>query len=352
MTDTRIDFAVVGSTTLARLVAGLLANVHGRSVIFAGESQSGYRLPRCADLSIAPITRPETWALLQTTAPETSKLIAKIGGRRALSRVDPVLFAESAAGKEALSHIRHMALPYRLAAEPVPPNTIGDGRDGLLFRDALVLHRAVLEPRLDTWLTQNNVRRMAESESLIVLHDGSARLKTNDSTLEIGQTILADDAAIIEHLPHDQWPANLLRKTGSTITTEPTKPIAAAVMHHLDDGLTLTQQRQRGITAIGHGALDPFSAALEVLLGHGRAFRQAGQSSYDIVTTSDGAPAVGRVQGIGADVLAGFGPTGAFLAPAIARWLSGRPTRGETQWFGDRLVDRAQSAVAEWGARS
>ena len=71
MTEAHADFVVVGSTPLARLVAGLLASVHGKTVVFSGESQSGYRLPRGLDLSVAPITRPETWALLKAVLPES-----------------------------------------------------------------------------------------------------------------------------------------------------------------------------------------------------------------------------------------------------------------------------------------
>lgn len=352
MTVARPDFVVVGSTPAARLIAGLLASVHGKGVVFSGESQSGYRLPRGVDLSVAPLTRPQTWALLKAGLPETVKLISRIGGRRAWSRVDPILFSEAAMGREALAHIRHMALAFGHAAERVPAAAIGPGREGLLLRDAVLLHRPTLELALDTWLDQHGVRRQRDDEVLTVRADGSAELVSGDDRLDIAQAVLADDPAIIAHTPHGQWPALLLRRVASTILTEPTRPIAAPVMHRLDSGLTLVQQQAgRGIVAMGPGAIDPFAAALGVLLDKERQFRQAGQSSYETLLATDAAPVVGRLRGTGPDVLAGLGPSGAFLAPAIARWLCGKATAAENTWLGARLVDRTAepSPVAEFG---
>ena len=353
MTEARADFVIVGSTPLARLIAGLLASVHGRSVVFSGDSQSGYRLPRGVDLSVAPITRPESWALLKSCLPETLKLITRIGGRRAWSRVDPILFSEAAPGMEALAHIRHMALAFGHAAERVPAAAIGSGRDGLLLRDAVLLHRPTLEIALDKWLDRNGVRRQRDDEVLTVRTDGSAELARGDDRLEIAQSVLADDPAITAHVSAAQWPALLVRRVASTILTEPTRPIAAPVMHQLDTGLTLVQQQSgRGIVAMGPGAIDPFADALGVLLDREHQFRQAGQSSYDILLAADAAPAVGRLRGSGPDVLVGLGPGGAFLAPAIARWLCGKAAPVEDNWMSARLVDRkpAPSPVAEFGA--
>lgn len=351
MSQNQADFAIVGSTPLARLVAGLLASTHGRSVVFYGESQSGYRLPRAIDLSVAPITRPESWALLKAGLPEALKLLSRIGGRGAWSRVDPIFFGENAAAREALAHMRHMALAFGHAAELVPASAIGAGRDGLLLRDAVLLHRPTLEAGLDRWMDAMNIRRLQEGDTLTLNIDGSAELTARDTRIEIGQTVLADDAAIIRHVPPAQWPPLLARQVTSTIATEPTRPITAPVIHRLDSGLTLVQQAGRGIAAIGPGAIDPFAAALGVLLGRERDFRQAGQSSYDCVVTSDGAPAVGRLGGGGPDILVGLGPTGAFLAPAIARWLCGIADPLENAWLSARLVDRKPGSadVAEFG---
>jgi hypothetical protein len=340
MTESRADFAILGATTQARLVAGLLASVHGKSVVFRGESQAGYRLSRGIDLSVAPITRPETWALLKAGVPETVKLIGRIG-KHAWTRLDPVFFADAASGREALSHVRHMASAFGLAAERAPASLLGSGRDGLMLRDAVLLRGPLLEPALDRWLDQHNVLRLPGDAVVTIREDGSAECVTGDDRIEIGQTVLADDPAILSHLATINWPALLRRQVASTILTEPTEPIAAPIMHQLDNGLVLTQHGDRGIVAFGPGNVGAFAAALGTLLGSQRAIRQAGQSSYTRIVTLDGAPAVGRMKGTGPDVLAGFGAVGAFLAPAIARWLCGVATPGESAWLSARLVDRS-----------
>src|SRR5690606_20547792 len=191
------------------------------------------------------------------------------------------------------------------------------GRDGLLLRDAVLLHRPVLEAGLDRWLDRHGVRRLRDGDALAMRADGSAELVAGDEHVEIGQTVLADDAAILAHVPAALWPPLLARRVTSTNATEPTRPPAGPLPHRLDTDLTMLQQAERGIAAIGPGAIDPFAAALGVLLGREREFRQAGQSSYESVITADGAPAVGRLRGQGPDVLAGLGPAAAFLAPAI-----------------------------------
>lgn len=351
MSSTRVDFAVIGATPLARLVAGLLASRHGKSVLYQGESQSGYRLPRGIDLSFAPVTRPETWALLQTAIPEAARLISKIAGRSSFSRADPVFWAQSRQGMDSVDHLRHMAQAFKFSAERVPAGLLGAGRKGVMLRDAFLLHRASLEPGLDRWLGKAGVLRLATGTPLLLRADGSAEADAGEQRIEIGQTVLADDAAILAHLSRDSWPAILYDHVASTILTEPGKPLATGLMHQIDSGIVLMQHTNGSIAAMGPGPIEQFSAAVQNLLGPERSLRQVGQSSYNRLVTPDGAPAAGRAGGSGPDVLAGFGTLGAFLAPAIARWLAGAASDAENRWFGARLVDRdpAPSAVSDIG---
>lgn len=351
MSVTRIDFAVMGASPQARLIAGLLASRHKKSVLYQGESQSGYRLPRGVDLSVAPITRPETWALLQPLTLEARKLIAKIGGRNCISRIDPFFFAHTQAGSDAIGHLRHMAQAFKIPVERGRGQLPGSGKQGVLFRDALLLHRASLEPVLDQWLLAAGVHRVQMDTALTLRPDGSAEVLVGSQHFEIGQTILADDAAIVANLSAEQWPASIQRRTASTLLTEPTRQLAAALMYQLDSGIVLTQYARGGIAALGPGSIEEVGKAVRVLLGGDPGGQQAGQSSYERVTTTDGAPVVGRVGGTGPDIVAGFGTTGAFFAPALARWLAGDASEAENNWFAARLVDRdpAVSIVSDWG---
>ncbi|UXN73439.1 hypothetical protein N8D56_21620 [Devosia sp. A8/3-2] len=295
MSQAPADFAILGTTPKARLIAGLLAGTHGKSVVFVGESQSGFRLPRDIDLSIAPLTRPDSWALLRAAQPMVQKLIARIGGRTSWSRLDPVLFADSVEGQQALAHIRHMAQGFGLAVEKLRPNAPAKGREAVVFRDATMIHRAVAEPALDRWMIQQGVRVLDPRSDIAVHADGSGEIGIGETGIPVAQCVLADDAAILRHLPAENWPALLLRRHGTTILTEPTGRIVAPVMLEIDSGLTLLQRPKGGIAAFGPGPMDNVLGEVSALLG-GRVHR-AGQSQYDSVATSDGSPRCGPDRG-------------------------------------------------------
>jgi hypothetical protein len=343
MSDTGFDFAVFGSTPLAQLLAGLLASAQGRKVLLVGESQAGYRLVRGIDLSVAPVTRPETWAMLIHGAPETARLVSRIGGRAALTRVDPIFFAQSPEHGEALSHVRHMAAGFGLAAEPVAPSLLGAGRSGVVLRDAIRINRPILEAGMDGWLDRSGVSRVV-AQRVEVAADGQVHIVAAGSAVQARQSVLCDDEAIMAWLPLRQWPQLLWRSVSTSILTAPTQPLPASIMLDFDSGTCLIQQAEGGVAACGPGDMAELAAHLHVLLGESRQVEQAGQTSFQSLATRDGAPAFGRVGGVGADVVAGLSCYGAFLAPALARWLSGTASAEEAAWFGARLVNRGPKA--------
>lgn len=343
MIEHSADHVIIGSSLLARLLAGLLAATHGQRVIFVGQSQSGYRLPRGLDISIGAFTRPESWALLRDGLPELNRLLGRIGGRSAWQHIDPILFAGNADCVEALSHIRHMATAFDMNVEPAPTASVGNDRSGIMMRDAVYLQQTVLEPILDRWLAQSGVRHLAP-QRVTVDADGSTRLQVDGADVLARHAILADSEAITTHLPLRQWPTLFRRMETSTILTRPTRPLAAPVMIDADTGAVLHQLTEGGIVGIGRGDLAHFSALLQALLGGERLVEQVGQTAYQRLWTLDGAPAVGRVADSGADIICALEPYGAFLAPALARWIAGVASAAESNWFGNRLVTRGTGA--------
>ena len=346
----RFDFLVIGSTPAARLVAGLLASTHGKKVAWKGESQSGYRLQRGIDLSIAPVTRPETWSLVRTCLPEVTRLVSRIAGRRAWSSVDPVLLARSAGSKEALAHLRHMATGFGHEAERLPSRLLGPDADVLVVRDAALLDRGVLEPPFDLWLERHKVYRVPPETVIDLGEDGSAGLNGPDHAHFASQTILADDEAVLHHLPPATWPNLLLRQAHSTVLMHSAHALMAPVMLELGTGLQLTQQGN-GIRVHGPGTIDMVAGLLGGLMSSRSTLCQAGQSHYHSLASADGAPLAGAIGGSGPIVLSGFGSLAAFLAPSIARWLAKAASNAEGAWFSQRSPDRTASGsmVADWG---
>jgi hypothetical protein len=83
------DFAILGASPFALLLAGLLRSAHGKSVVVVADPWSDYRLARGFELSVMPATRPETWALLKRGATETTRLLGTVG-KNLYERVDPL----------------------------------------------------------------------------------------------------------------------------------------------------------------------------------------------------------------------------------------------------------------------
>lgn len=349
MSDAEFDFAIFGSTAMAQLLAGLLGGEHGRKVLLVGQNRASYRLPRGVDLSVAPVTRPQSWSILNALTSETARRATRIAGRNAISRLDPIFFAEDSRAIEALSHMRHMAGGFGIAAEPVGQSILGGNRTGVVLRDALRLNRPQLETGLERWLAACSVERPSPL-SVAVESDGAVNIGTRNGMISARQAVLADDEAIMSWLPLRQWPTLFRRTHHTSILTTPTRPLAAAIMLELDTGLILSQQAEGGVAAFGPGDMAAFSEHLQGLLGQNRQLEQAGQTRYSALATADGAPAFGRVAGLGADIVANTGCYGAFIAPALARWLADRASNDEAAWFEQHLVNRTseQNSVEEF----
>ena len=351
MSEAPADFAVVGSTPLARLVAGLLASAHGKRVVWVGDSHAAFRLPRGIDLSVGPMTRPETWALLAQAVPETVKLLARAGGKASTMRLDPIFFADTPMGQQALAFVRSSAEGFNADIERLPSGHLGKGRDGIVLRDALYLQRDRLEPVLDRWLDSIGVTRLPLAQmQLTIAANGSASIELDGKITEATCAILADDEAILAHLPASAISSLFERQPMTTILTEPTFPLAARVMLQIDADLSFVQGGHGGVIAIGAGGHDACVSHIGVLLGANRQLRQAGGNNHESLRSHDGAAVVGSIEGTGPELLAGLGATGAFLAPALARWFVGAATPDELAYFAARIPGRpmAHSTVADY----
>lgn len=316
------EFAVIGSSPLALLLAGLLANRHGRSVCLVAESHAAYRLPRGFDLSVAPVARPETWSLLRATVPETLKLIGKVVGKAAYERVDPVFVGETPWGRDALGHVRHVALGFGQAVEPLPETPfLPAGAAASRFRDAYFLHRPLLEGGLAPWLKASGVRLLPPDAA-------AAEFK-----------VLADDAAALAHGSRLLHPSPV-----TSLLTEPVAPLPSPLMAFLDRNTTLRQGAGRGVAALVHGSGDGATGQLGAILG-GKA-RSAGEAGLVTATTADGGPMVGLSEP-GVFSIAALGLSGAFLAPAIARFLAGAASAREADWIEARSPLADRSLVSE-----
>lgn len=351
MAEPAFDFAVFGSTPLAGLVAGLLAAEHHKRVCLVGEPWSPFRLPRSYDLSVAPATRPETWALLNTLSVETMKLLATLG-KGLVERLDPLAVAETAASMNALLHMRHMAAGYGYAVERVPDAALASTGLVLRLRDVAMLVDGQAGPAIGAWLDRLGVRRLApQATGATLRRDGTARLTDGDTILDAGQVVLADDSAILSHLDPDERDRALHQRRVTAVLSEPAKPLAAPLMSFIDRDVVLVQRSKGGgILALAGGPEDDAMARIGACIASPKPLKRVGQTSFRTLVTTDGAPLVGPAKGLRAVVIAGFGATGAFFAPALARHLVGAASETEKAYLAAREPSRgnARQLVADY----
>ena len=335
------EYAVVGSSPLASLLAGLLAGVHGRRVCLVGEKWSSYRLPRRFELSVMAATRPETWLMLRNSGAETLKLLGTIG-RGLYERVDPLFVADRPATADYLGHMRWMAFGSGFAAERAADPAI-PGRAAICrVRDGVMLSPGKVEAALDDWLGGLDVTRLEADTPVVWRREGGAMLGPAKYGVSAAAVILADDAAIVERLrPTDRH--RLLEVVPTTgVLGEVNKLLPATLAIWLDRDVALCQRAAQGpVTAIASGDSDSAHARIGSALGAERRMKRGGEAQFTRVEVADGAPLLGRMGPGKATVLAGLGMSGAFLAPALARWICGVAEGGEADYFAAREISRA-----------
>ncbi|WP_172122776.1 MULTISPECIES: hypothetical protein [unclassified Devosia] len=352
MIATQFDIAVVGSTPLAMLLAGLLAGQHRRRVIQVGERQSGLRLPRGFDLSAGALTRPETWALLDQTVPETLRTISKAAGRESWSRANPLFISEEPEGVAALDHIRHIAQGFGHEVEPVPLSSLRGSQQGWILRDVALLHRPALQPGLASWGAAQGVTYLEASLAHISVDgDGGGTLWSEEWQARANHLVLADDEAILGNVPPAELATFAALRPRATLLLRALPQLAAPLVLQLDRDMVVVQTAGGGVSGVGDGGVDELAPSLRQVTGPQSGWVQVGQARYHAVAGPDSAPLVGRISQTGPTILAGLGTAGAFLAPAFARWLAGVARPQEASWIEARTPARStqSSVVTEFG---
>ncbi|MDB5540985.1 MAG: hypothetical protein JWQ89_2712 [Devosia sp.] len=335
MADGSYDHLIVGSTPLAGLLAGLLAIEHNKRVCLVGEPFSPFRLQRSIDLSIAPVTRPETLILLRRVAAETTRLVNG-WGKGLVSRVDPLFVAETPQSIAALGHFRHLAVALGYAVETVVDRALAAGLI-VRVRDIQMLGHGRVEPALETWLTRHEVRQLDHAETALAIRkDGTARLTNGDRSIEAGHVILAGDDAILAHLAPDALDRSLETVPGSALLLEAARPLPAPCVSFLDRGIVLAQDGKVGVSALVTGDPATARARLGSATAKSAPLRLAGETVTGTLRTTDGAPFIGLARGLKTTIIAGLGPAAAFLAPALARHIAGVSPPDEAAWFAAR----------------
>lgn len=324
----RYDFAIFGASPLAALLCGVLAHVHGKRVLQVADPVPRQRLPRGVDFALPLATRPASWRLVRVAARETAHLLAGIEGQDRLDHVDVRLVTDLPDTTAALSHLTHVAAGFGFAS-----------RDGIF--------RRITRFAGGVDLTNSTVQTAETARVTLIASASDPELSIDGEPMQVGQCVLADDAAILERLPESERPAQLVVQPAMTTLTAAAKRLPSRIARYLDRGVTLVQNEDRSVLALVTDEADADARLASCLVGALPLQRRA-TTHYRRIVTSDGAPLIGRPERSNLVILAGLGSVAAFLAPVVARWLAGDPTEDEREWFAAHAPSASnRAAVAD-----
>lgn len=339
------DHLVIGSNPLAALLAALLATEHGRRVALVTDPYSPFAMRRSFDLSMAPLTRPETLLLLRRCGAETLVLLGR-AGRSLVDRVDPLFIAETPTSQAALGHFRHLARLLDIAAETVADRAAASGTATCRIRGVNLIAPERFGPAMESFLDRHGVRRLDRlSTTLTLRKDGSCTIGTDGRPVEAAATVLADDAAILALLPPEARDRSLVPAAAVAMLAQPARPATLPPTVLLDRGVMVGREPSGAIAAVLEGDPATASARLAASVPRMLPLRRAGEAPLARLLTQDAAPFVGPGRGHKAMLVAGLGMTGAFLAPAIARLLVGNAPADEAAWFAPRGPGRGNQRL-------
>ena len=311
------DFAIHGSGLVSALLAGVLARDHGKSIVRIGRRPSAQRLLRHLDLALPLSARPETWGMARRAEAETRALLAAIGTPEGWSEIEVGLVADTAATASALDHAMHLAHGFG--------HQIGRLPNGWALRRVALLHPEFLGDALAKWLADVGV------------------VSQDEGPAEAGQTVLTDDGAILEHFAEETRPPALAAEAMTATLVVAPRSLPVPLQHFPDRGVTLLRRPGNAMLALVRGEND-VDARLASTLSGPFPMKRLATTHYRRIAT-DGAPIIGRIDQT--FVVAGLGEPGAFLAPALARFLAGKSEDDERAWFATHDPARPRDAIAD-----
>jgi hypothetical protein len=327
---------VLGASPFALLLAGSLASQHKLRVALIGERFSPLRLPPGLGLTVGPITRPESWALLRRLESETLSLLSVAGAASSVTR-QPVTFrADLPQTASALDHVRHMAMGHGIKIEPLVAG------NGLVIRDAGVISEAALRPAIDNWLAAIGVARLEASEvTLAIPKRGDATVSAGPRSIPARQIILADDTALLTHLTSAQIPSPLETVEAMIVLTNPARSLPSGPIF-FPDRQAIVSSRGKGLLVHLLGATAADARLASALEGELPLVRLATRRLRRL-ESKDGAPLIGWLKEPKVFIAAGMGPVAPFLAPLVARAIANATLPEEKAWLAAR--DPAHAAA-------
>ncbi|VAW22284.1 hypothetical protein MNBD_ALPHA11-2034 [hydrothermal vent metagenome] len=352
-----LEIGIVGTSLQAALLCGLLAKNHKKKVCLFIESSVLVRLCRQTCLSFNISIRPQTWKLNESNLSEASAIIAKIGGKNALTRVSPLILCKGKSGGRAMAHMYHLlrSNDYEIErlSEQKYPLTSGAYR----IRGAKTVHSQIMWPQLFKWLKELGVTIADPGEfTFSFRRDGSVAaksskgLKSDLKVIEMDRFILADEASILTHGRNEDVNRLFMPIQTSSIVTAPSGQNKEKFILSPEYNFCATSNPDGGFKVLADAPINKFGALLADLVDPNPEFYLQGKAVFNTLKSRDGAPIVGSVTPSSPWLLGGLGNYAMFLTPAIARYICDVATDSELEYFTAHTAskNRKPHAIADY----
>lgn len=339
MNEEGFDYAIAGDTTFAALLGLFLAKAHGARVCLIGPMPAPLQLLREVALSLGPYTRPETLEVLGKGVDEVRALI---GGRGepVLERRNVLFTALSPEGQDAAGHVRHMLASTGAITASQPA---GDGPAGFIVEGVWHVRPRVFFAGLAARLTAAGIVHHPDACDLQVGHD-CVRLMAGHSFVSAKKLIVTGPGQSVA------LPEGVVVQSRTAFLTNPVPRAAGRLVIDIaTGGHVLAHADGRLEAAVPTGEAGESRDALGRLLPPTTQARVVASTRFPVLLSRDGAPLLGHIPHKAAMLAIGFGVSGGFFAPALARHLSLAATPGESAYFAARMANADRAEIADVG---
>lgn len=338
MNEESYDFAIAGDTVHSALLALFLCRGRAVRVCVVGPLPAPLQLLRGLTLSPGPHSRPDTLALVEKGTGEVRTLF---GGRgeAVLERRNVQFAALTPGSDDAAGHVRHMLAAFGAITASRP------GGDGFVVEGAWHLRSRALFSSLPARFAAAGIGYHPDYGDLQIGRD-RVRFRAGHSFVSAGRLIVAGpaEAAALGPLPDavvSGWRTALL--------TDPVAGAAGRLVVDIATGCHLIAHADGRVEATAPTGDEAAARCwLAHLLPPSATARIVAAARIPVLLSRDGAPFVWRVPRKAATLIAGFGVSGGFLAPALARILTLDGDVDETAYFSAR-GDGSRAGIAEIG---
>ncbi len=342
MGEQSFDFAVAGNSATAAVLALALARTSDARICLIGQTPVPMQVNGDLALAPCPTSRPATLERALAGAGELRALLVETG-EPLLRRTNVTFAALTGPGQAAAGHARHLLTSFGVVTALLPETA---SHAGFTAQGIWMLRTRALFAGLAARLEAAGVVAAGKVSDLQVGKD-RVRFAYGHVFAEARTLIVVDEemAGALGPLPD-----SISRGTRTAVLTDPLPALAGRIVLDIETGGHVAGRSDGRIEAlVPAGETQGIVEWLGTFLPQDAQARIVATSRREVLLSRDGAPVVASLPQQAAMLAVGFGASGAFQAPALARVLTGNATSEEAAWFGAHDTGAGRADVADIG---